>query len=86
MRALLLIVACGMIAVIYSPPHLFGTSSFGARSGPFYALLVPFALLPNGAGKPLATAFALGLVIVAILMPWRKSKPKKRDEKSRLDG
>jgi hypothetical protein len=73
MRTLLVILALGLLAVIHTPSDLFPFAvGSSAKSAPFYLLYAPFAWLPNGAGKPLGTAFALGLLLVAIVLPKKK--------------
>jgi hypothetical protein len=74
MRTLLVMLALGLIAVIHTPADLFPFSAgSSARSAPFYLLYAPFAWLPNGSGKPLGTAFALGLLLVAVVLPKKKT-------------
>lgn len=74
MRVHLVVLAFALVAIIHTPPELFPLpEGSSVRSAPFYLLYAPFAWLPNGAGKPLGTAFALGLLLVALLLPKKKS-------------
>ena len=81
MRWLLVFVALALIAVIYTPPDLYPFASVSAKSAPIYALYAPFTWLPNGSGRPLGTAFALGLLLVAILLPKKESRRQRRGKR-----
>jgi hypothetical protein len=77
MRALLVVLGLGLIALIHTPRE--AAAGRSARSAIFEVLYAPFALLPNGSGVWVGTAFAIGLILLAILLPRTKSKEKGRE-------
>ena len=78
MRARSTLVFVGLALVIAALAHSFASPGQGrsAKSVIFELLYAPFVFLPNGSGPWLASAFGLGLILIAIVLPKGKSSSK----------